>query len=52
MLDYNREDELLSARVIATMFDYESWVKREVQSVDSAEQRELIIAFGNMSLSD
>lgn len=52
VLDYNREKELLTARVIATMFDYESWMKREVQSVDSAEQRQLIIAFGDMKLDN
>ena len=50
VLDYNRKDEKLTARVTATMFDYESWMAREVLSVDSAEHRELIIAFGNMQL--
>ena len=51
VLDYDRKEELLTARVIATMFDYESWMLREVSDVDSAEHRELIIAFGNMQLT-
>ena len=51
VLDYDRENEILTARIIATRFDYESWMQREVQSVDSAEQRLLTIAFGNMQLS-
>lgn len=48
VLEYKREEELLTGRIIATMFDYESWIDREVSDVDSAEQRQLIISFGNM----
>lgn len=48
VLEYKQEEELLTGRVIATMFDYESWINREVQYVDSAEMRPLIISFGNM----
>ncbi len=50
VLEYIREDEKLTGRIIATMFDYESWLDREVQSVDSAEQRQLIVSFGNMTV--
>lgn len=51
VLEYKREEELLTGRIFATMFDYESWLNREVQSVDSAEQRELIVAFGNLKVN-
>lgn len=50
VLEYNREEELLTARVIATMFDYASWLNREVLLVDSAERRQLIVSFGNLKV--
>lgn len=50
VLEYKREEELLTARVIAKMFDYASWIDREVTLVDSAERRDLIVAFGNLKV--
>ena len=40
----------LTARIVATMFDYESWVNREVMNVDSCEQKSLSITFGQLVL--
>lgn len=51
VLEYIREDELITGRVIATMFDYASWLNREVQDVDEAETRQLIISFGNLKVN-
>lgn len=51
VLEYKREEELLTARVIATMFDYASWLNREVLDVDSAETRQLIVSFGNLKVN-
>lgn len=51
VLEYIREEERLTGRIIATMFDYKSWLDREVLTVDSAETRQLIVSFGNMKVN-
>ncbi|MBR2959523.1 MAG: hypothetical protein IKC19_07855 [Bacteroidales bacterium] len=50
VLDYNDTTGTLTARVIATMFDYRSWVEHEVQSADSCETASLSVTFGGLSI--
>lgn len=48
--DYNSSTGELTAVVTATMFDYYSWVTRDVLSADSCETREVSVTFGGLSI--
>lgn len=51
MLEYDRENRTITARVTGSMFHYESWLNHEVQYVDSAERRDIIISFGGLKVA-
>lgn len=48
VLKYIDSTKQVSAYVTGTMFDYESWVKREAVNVEDAEVREFTITFGDL----
>jgi len=51
VLKYVDSTSKVTAYITGTMFDYESWVNRDVLYVDSAEQRELKITFGELPVN-
>ncbi len=51
VLKYVDSTSKVTAYITGTMFDYESWVNREVQYVDSAEMREIKITFGELPVN-
>jgi len=48
VLKYVDSSSRVTAYITGTMFDYRSWVDREVLDVDSTEQREIKITFGEL----
>ena len=50
VLKYNNDEKKLTARVTATMFDYRSWVDREVTNVEECRTCNLSITFGGLPL--
>lgn len=54
VLDYDKKEGILTARVTATMFDYCTWLERqtagEAINVADCETRELSVTFGGLKL--
>ncbi len=48
ILDFNESDSLATAYIHGTLFDYASWVSREVTNVEDCEMREFTITFGDL----
>ena len=52
VLKYVDSTKQVSAYVTGTLFDYESWVKRDAVNVEDAEVREFTITFGELPVGN
>lgn len=50
VLKFDKETNRATAYIHGTLFDYESWVNREILNVEDCEVREFTITFGDLNV--